>query len=251
MNFKQLHQQAFPLLIANVWDVPSSKVAEGLNFAAVGTSSAAIAASLGYEDGEHIPFSKVDDIVKRIKATIRLPLSVDLEAGYGQKADDIVQNIKKLHASGVCGINIEDSKVSAKRQLQDAGEFAEKLFQIKNQLTKDKIDIFLNVRTDTFLLNIPQMVEQTTARIKLYEKAGADGIFVPGMVNIQYISHIVQSTTLPVNVMCLPDLPDFDTLGKIGVKRISMGNFLFEKMYSEYEALLNSVATKKSFKEVF
>lgn len=251
MKFKDLHNQEKPLLIGNVWDVTSTKTAEKLNFQAIGTSSSAIAQILGYRDGEEMEFSEMEYMVKRIALNTKLPLSVDLESGYGDKPKEIVDRIKRLVALGVVGINIEDSLVTQKRILLEADRFANTLAEIKELLEKDKIDIFLNVRTDTFILLQENIIEETKKRIQLYEDAGADGIFIPCIEKEVDIKTIVDSTNLPLNVMSMPNLPDFDTLSKLGVKRISSGNFLFDKMYRLFEQITGTVLNEKSFNPIF
>lgn len=251
MNFNQLHQQASPLLIANVWDAPSAKAAEKLNCQAIGTSSSAVAALLGYKDGEEMTFAELTYIVKRIAHSSSLPLSVDLEGGYSRRPEEIADHIKQLADIGVVGINIEDSIVGQGRVQMEAEVFATKLSKVKEILEKDQCDIFINLRTDAFLLGLPNAVETTKQRIQLYERAGANGIFTPCIVNSSDIEAIVNCTDLPINVMCMPKLPDFETLHQLGVSRISMGNFLFGKMYGQYEKILGEVVGQKSFSPVF
>ena len=249
--FNTLHQQSSPLMICNVWDVSSAKIAEKLNFKAIGTSSAAIASMLGYEDGEQMSFDELLFIVKRIATSSKLPLSVDIEAGYSQDPLVTAGYIKTLVEAGIVGINIEDSKIDGTRTLMNANSFAGYLSALKGQLLKDQIDIFINVRTDTFLLGKEDALAETKKRVKLYEKAGADGFFVPCITQAADVEAIVKTTTIPVNVMCMPDLPDFKLLTKLGVKRISMGNFLFDKLSNEFENTLNSILEDQSFKTVF
>lgn len=251
MNFTELHQQNNPLLIANVWDIPSTKIAEELGFQVIGTSSAAIASLFGYNDGEDMSFSELEYMVKRIRATTQLPLSVDIESGYSDDTNTIANNIIKLVNLGIVGINIEDSKVNEKRELINAEKFAQQLLEIKTILKAENKDIFINVRTDTFLLGVPNVIDDTKKRIDLYTKAGADGIFVPCIENLEDIQEIVNYTRLPINVMCMPNLPDFEILKNLGVKRISMGNFLFDKMYQNFKELENDVLINKSFKSIF
>lgn len=251
MEFKYLHKQDKPLLIGNVWDVPSTKTAEKLNVQAIGTSSSAIASILGYNDGEEMEFSEMEYFVRRIALNTTRPLSVDLESGYSRKPTEIINHIKRLSELGVVGINIEDSIVNEKRVLLDADEFAKTLSEISEHLEKEKIDVFINVRTDTFILLQEGAVEETKKRIQLYQNAGANGIFTPCIEKEVDIKAIVGSTNLPINVMCMPNLPDFVTLTKLGVKRISMGNFLFDKMYDKYEQTLKTVLTENSFKSIF
>ena len=251
MEFKNLHSQDKPLLIGNVWDVPSTKTAEKLNFQAVGTSSSAIASILGYNDGEEIEFSELEYFVKRIALNTNLPLSVDLESGYSRKPKEIANHIKRLVELGVVGINIEDSVVNEKRILLDANSFAQKLTEIKDHLEKENIDIFINVRTDTFILLQENVIEETKNRIQLYQSAGADGVFIPCAEKKNDIKTIVDSTNLPINVMCMPNLPNFEILTELGVKRISMGNFLFDKMYDEFRQTTKAVIDQQSFNSIF
>jgi len=200
MEFKNLHKQDKPLLIGNVWDVPSVKIAEKLNFQAVGTSSSAIASLLGYNDGEEMEFSELEYFVKRIALNTHLPLSVDLESGYSRKPKEILNHIKRLAELGVVAINIEDSVVNEKRVLLDADDFARTLTEVKEHLKEENIDLFLNVRTDTFILLRENVIAETKKRIQLYENAGADGIFTPCIEKENDIRTIVDSTTLPLNV---------------------------------------------------
>jgi 2-methylisocitrate lyase-like PEP mutase family enzyme len=251
MEFKNLHNQDKPLLIGNVWDVPSAKTAEKLYFQAIGTSSSAIATLLGYKDGEEMDFTELEYFVKRIALNTNLPLSVDLESGYSRNPKEIVNHIKRLAALGVVGINIEDSVVNEKRILLDANDFAKTLTEINEHLEKEKIDVFINVRTDTFILLQENVIEETKKRIQLYKDAGANGIFTPCIEKENDIKAIVDSTNLPINVMCMPRLPDFETLSKLGVKRISMGNFLFDKMYRQFEQTTKTVVDQKSFNSIF
>ena len=251
MEFKDLHNQEKPLLIGNVWDVPSTKTAKKLNFQAIGTSSSAIATLLGYNDGEEMDFTELEYFVKRIAANTNLPLSVDLEAGYSRKPKEIAHHIKRLVNLGVVGVNIEDSVVNKKRILLDAIDFAQTLKEINAHLEKENIDVFINVRTDTFILLQENVIEETINRIQLYQNAGANGIFTPCIEKENDIKTIVDSTILPINVMCMPNLPDFGTLKKLGVKRISMGNFLFDKMYAKFEETIQTVIAQSSFKSIF
>ena len=251
MSFKNLHQQNTPLILCNVWDAASAQSAEKHNFNAIGTSSTAIAKMLGYEDGEQMNFPELVFIVKRLLASTSLPISVDIEAGYSRTAAEIADHIKTLSDLGVVGINIEDSIVTNERVLLEAEEFATKISAIKQQLIQDDVDIFINVRTDTFLLGNVNALAETKERITLYESSGIDGIFVPCITRESDIGAVVKHTELPVNVMCMPDLPNFEVLGELGVKRISMGNSMFENLSLSFEKMLCSVMESQSFHPVF
>jgi 2-methylisocitrate lyase-like PEP mutase family enzyme len=251
LEFKELHNRTHPLLIGNVWNVQSAKVFEKLNFQAIATSSAAIAHSLGYEDGEQMPFLDLLFIVERIKKSITVPLSVDIEFGYGNTASEIANNIITLEKLGVVGINIEDSFFeNGERKLKDSIQFSKFLQELKNILTQQKISVFINVRCDAFLLNIPNTVQVATERIKKYEQV-ADGIFLPCITKESDVAKMVSETTLPLNVMCMPELPNFETVEKMGVKRISMGNFLNSYAYTSLEKMTATILTEQSFNALF
>lgn len=248
MRLNNLHKSEKPLVICNAWDVSSAKLADKLGFKVIGTSSAAIAAMLGYNDGEEISFDELLYIVKRIKANTDLPLTVDIESGYSTNTSAIVENLQKLIQLGVEGINIEDSIVSPQRQLVDPDIFSKTINDISKEIDNK---LFINVRTDTYLLDIPGKLNETLIRISKYEQAGANGIFIPCLTDHRDIERICSSTKLPINVMCMPDLSDFSTLYNLGVKRISMGNFVFETNQKNLEQLLNGISTERNFKKLF
>ena len=251
MNFRELHHQPKLLLIGNVWDVASAKIMEKLNYPALGTSSAAIAATLGFLDGDEMEFGELEYVVKRIVANTRLPLSVDLEAGYSRYPEEIAKHIERLAQLGVAGINLEDSLVNGQRELVNATSFSQLIGFIRDRLTVRGTDIFVNVRTDTILVPGENPVEETLARVQQYETAGADGVFVPGIEKESDIRQIIQATSLPLNVMSMPNLPDFATLATLGVKRLSTGNFIHSKLLDQFEATLRAIQSSKSFKSIF
>ena len=248
MDFNALHHQPQPLLVANVWDASSALAAEQAGYRALGTSSAAIAAMLGYDDGEGMCFDELLFIVTRIRAVTDLPLSVDLEAGYSDTTDGIANHIHRLAASGVVGINLEDSHVvNGVRQLDDAREFADRL-QLLRQMCSG---IFLNVRTDTFLLNTQDALRETLSRGRRYAASGADGFFVPCMSRSEDIATIAREIALPLNVMCIPELADFATLAELGVRRISMGNFVHSAIQSKLIDLMHAIRSRQTFEGLF
>ncbi|MDQ1095548.1 MULTISPECIES: isocitrate lyase/PEP mutase family protein [Chryseobacterium] len=252
ISFKQLHYGEEPLLLGNVWNVESARVYEKLGYKALATSSSAVAHSLGYEDGEQMTFEEYFYIIKRIKASVAIPLSVDLESGYGTENNSIVSNIIKLIETGISGINIEDTKViDGTRRLTDKNVLYEKLNDIFIKLGEDRDKIFINIRTDPFLLNIENALEETLARIQLFEKLNADGIFIPGITAKNDIRTVTASTSLPVNVMGMRNLPDFDQLKELGVKRITSGAFIYAHIYREMEKSGQAIIDEKSFSKLF
>lgn len=252
MDFKKLHQQDKPLLICNVWNAHSALQAQELGFKAIGTSSAAIASSQGSADGEDMTFSDLYYIVERIAKCVSIPLSVDIESGYSRNANEVLDNIQKLVELGVCGINIEDSIVQdGKRVLLPIDEFAEILRYVKKELISQQKPLFINVRTDPFLLGDSRPLETAVMRIHEYEKTGIDGFFVPCVVDLEDIKRLVDSTSLPINVLAMPDMANFETLGDVGIKRLSMGNWLYDKLNRQFVDSLKCIQEKGTFSELF
>jgi 2-methylisocitrate lyase-like PEP mutase family enzyme len=240
------------LVLPNVWNAKSALLFQQENYPAVATSSAAVANSLGYEDGEAMPFEDYLLIIRRIRSAVKIPVTVDLEMGYGNTDEEIYANIKKLVELGVAGINIEDSTITATgRTLKDANHFAQTISFIKRQLAAEQLELFINIRCDTYILNVPNKQAETLQRLKLYATTGADGIFLPCISDEKDIAAAVNSTPLPINVMCIPGLPDFTTLKKLGVKRVSMGPFLFNKVYDSITPLIQVVKATNNFTPLF
>ncbi|MFD2162804.1 isocitrate lyase/phosphoenolpyruvate mutase family protein [Paradesertivirga mongoliensis] len=206
--FHQLHHQKKPFILANAWNVKSAQLIEEAGFEAVGTSSGAIASSLGYEDGEKLPFNELLYIVRRIKACTSVPLSVDIERGYSDNLSVLSDNIQKLIDIGVSGLNIEDT--------QGEDIFLRKLECIKNYLIKTNQALFINARTDGFLQKLPSPLETTLKRAKLYQNTGADGLFVTAVPDAATIKEITSSVSMPVNIVGTSKF-SIETLTSIGV----------------------------------
>jgi len=251
-KFKTLHEGPELFLLPNVWNPRSAIIFQENGFSAIGTSSAAVAESLGYDDGQQMPFQEYLLIVRRILASVQIPLTVDIEMGYGNTKEEIFSNLLQLIEAGVVGINIEDSIINNKdRSLDDAGRFAKKIEFIKSELERKRLELFINVRCDTYILNIPNKVRETRSRLKVYESAGADGIFLPTIKNEGDIIDAIENTALPLNVMCVPGLPGFGVLNRRGVKRVSMGPVLFRKVYERVGELSAAIINNQDFSILF
>jgi 2-methylisocitrate lyase-like PEP mutase family enzyme len=242
-KFHQLHHQEQPLLIANAWNVKSARLLEAAGYAAIATSSGAIADSLGYPDGEKIPFAELLYVIQRITACTNIPLSVDLERGYTDNLDELNSHIQQLIDMGVVGINLEDA--------QGEDIYLQKLASIKSYLNNTNQQLFINARTDVFLQKLDAPLATTLKRAKLYADAGADGVFVTGVADLSLIQEISAAITLPVNVVAVPKLGSFAALAAIGVKRISMAVFLYRAAYGQLEKLAQAVQTERSLAPLY
>ncbi|MBL1220256.1 isocitrate lyase/phosphoenolpyruvate mutase family protein [Chryseobacterium sp. L7] len=242
-TFYDLHHQAQPLLIANAWNVKSAQIIEKAGFSAIATSSGAIASSLGYNDGEQIPFEELLYIVKRIKANTNIPLTVDLERGYTNDLEMLHSHIQQIIDIGAAGINLEDN--------QGEDIFLEKLKSITGYLTQTNQKLFINARTDVFVQKLDNPVEIAINRGKLYKDAGADGLFVIGLKDAETVKKIVSAVELPLNVVGVSTLSSVDELADFGVKRISMAGMLYGAGYGKIDELVSSIKKENSLSQLY
>lgn len=242
-KFYQLHHNEQPFVLGNAWNVKSAQLIEQNGYASIGTSSGAISNSMGYTDGENIPFNELLYVVKRITACTGIPVSVDLERGYTDDLTTLTEYIQQLLDCGVAGINLEDA------QGQDV--YLKKIHAIKNYLEKTNQHLFINARTDVFLQKSEAPLERAIKRAKLYAEAGADGLFVPAVSDPDSIKTLSSSINLPLNIVGTPKLSSEEALAVCGVKRISMAVFLYNATYGKLDHFLREVREQKSFQSLF
>ena len=247
-DFSELHLQKGIFLLGNVWDPISALIMQQKGFLALGTTSWGLANALGFKDGEKIQFDQLVGAVANILAVAEVPVSVDIESGYGESITEIVDNVMQLAQLGCAGINIEDA--TSDRCLKDPDQHSLLLKAIKEKLVQsDYQDFFINARIDTYLL-MQNPLQNTIERARQYVDVGADGVFVPGMVSTHDIDQFVTNITAPLNVMVLPDL-DFSEAEQAGVKRISFGNGISDAVISYTERLCESLLADRDFKVLF
>ncbi|VIO78935.1 2-methylisocitrate lyase [Bradyrhizobium ivorense] len=247
-TFRGLHRAGDPLVLFNAWDVATAK-AIAKTSAAVATSSGAVAAALGYADGEHVPFDMVAGLVSRMTAAVSVPVSIDLEAGYGDTPEAAATTAAGILKAGAIGINIEDGLSGGQRRLVDPKQHAAKIRAVRDTAQALGIDLFINARTDPFLLKFgspEQCLEEAARRAAVYAEAGADGIFVPGLTDLTLIEQLVQRTPLPVNIMVTQGVPAITDLARAGVRRISLGPW---PMMAAMRAIGQAAATVAASKQ--
>ncbi len=228
-EFNNLHHSKDLLFLGNAWDLLSALTLEKAGFKAVGTTSWGIANSLGYADGELIDFKRHLGIIKTITDNVKTPVSADIEAGYGEDKETIVDNVLRTADVGVAGINIEDS-LKKQKGLKDITEHCNLLSKIRTALEQHGYkDFYINARTDTYF-QLENPLPETIERSKSYVESGASGIFVPGLLQKNEIKEIVANVNAPLNVLSLPGLTNCNELNECGVKRFSFGNALSDKV---------------------
>ncbi len=228
--FREMHANDSPLLILpNAWDAMSALMLQRCGFAAIGTTSAGIAASLGLPDGERIGADAMLAAVERISSAVDVPVTADLEAGYGHTPDTIGELARMAAEAGAVGMNIEDGmpRENGKPMLASAAGQADRIRAVREETVSSGMPLFINARIDTYWLQIgdsEERLEETIRRAALYREAGADGIFVPGLSEPGTIAEVSRRIGLPLNVLAVPGMPRLKTLAELGVKRVSTGS---------------------------
>jgi 2-methylisocitrate lyase-like PEP mutase family enzyme len=218
-QFHAMHAGGPLLVLPNAWDAGSARVIETSGARAIATSSAAVSWAHGYPDGQHFAGDALVRAVAEIARVIRVPLSVDVEAGYSADAEGVAAPIAAVIDAGAVGINLEDG--ASPDEL-----LAAKIAVAKRVGARAGIDLFVNARTDVYLKRLvpaERAVEETLRRAQRYRDAGCDGLFVPGVTAADDIRAIAAGAQLPLNVLVVPGLPPVDELGRLGVRRLSAG----------------------------
>jgi 2-methylisocitrate lyase-like PEP mutase family enzyme len=222
--FRALHRSGDPLLLVNIWDVGSALAVAGSDVPALATSSWSVARARGFDDGENLPLDDLLGLTRAIASRVPLPLSVDLEGGYGSSPEAVAHSVAAVLDAGAIGCNLEDTRPESPELLPTADQ-ASRLNAARRTADEEGIPAFVNARTDVFLRDPAAGrpgLEEVVARATAYDAAGADGLFVPGLTDVALIEELVERSSLPVNVMVDGSGP-LQPLAAAGVARISFG----------------------------
>ena len=222
-----LHQPGRPLVLVNAWDCATARIFEQAGSAAIATTSAGIAFSYGYPDGQKIPPSLMLEAVARICVAVSVPVTADLEAGYGDSPEELERTVSGMLEAGAVGLNLEDHVGEPKDPLVDLSRQLEKIRAVKEAGKRLGVPIVLNARTDSYLRGIgseSEMFDETIRRGEAYRDAGADCVFVPGLTDPAVIGEIVRRLACPINILAVAGSPSIGELARLGVARVSLGS---------------------------
>jgi 2-methylisocitrate lyase-like PEP mutase family enzyme len=220
--FRRLHHGPEILILPNAWDCASARIFEEAGFPAMATTSAGIAFSCGYPDGEKIPQGLMLATVKRIAGCVRVPVTADLESGYG----DLATTTSALIDSGAVGLNLEDLSHSLSA-LEPIGKQAEKIDTVRRVANQFGVRAVINARTDVYLAQIGEPAsrfDHACERLRAYIDAGADCLFPPGLTDEATIGRFVETLKFPLNILAVPGSPTIPRLHALGVARVSVGS---------------------------
>lgn len=222
--FHKLHDGSNLLLLPNAWDAGSAALFARHGFAAIATTSGGMAWSLGYQDGQQAPLADVLAATARITRVVDLPVTVDMESGYGETANAVAAAVRGVIDAGAVGINLEDS-LPGHGPLRDIDVAAARIQAARTAAADAGVPIMINARVDVWmqpgLPNPAAGLDEATHRAQAYLAAGADGIFPIGLADADVLAALVQATGAPINVAAIPGVPDLRELAEIGVVRVS------------------------------
>jgi 2-methylisocitrate lyase-like PEP mutase family enzyme len=227
MQFRQRHRGPGALVLPNAWDVASARIIEETGFPAIATTSAGIAFSLGYPDGQKIPREEMLARIARIVRAVKLPVTADIEAGYGSTPEDAARTTRELIQAGAVGMNLEDASGNASQPLLDLALAVEKIKAVREAAAQSRVPIVVNARTDVYLLPDAQPAAgyyEAHLRLNTYLDAGADCVFAPGLKDAETIGRLVRDLQCPVNILAVAGTPSIPELEKLGVARVSLGS---------------------------
>ena len=232
--FRSLHKPGSPIILYNIWDAGSAKAVASSGAKALATGSAPVAMAQGFSDGEQMPLDIALGNIRRIIAAVDLPVTMDLEGGYGTETDMVAKTVSRAVATGIVGFNFEDQIIGGDG-LYDINTQTARIKSARNAANLDSVSPFINARTDIFLKAKPDthneaMLDDAIERAHAYEQAGADGFFAPGLADEKLIATLCEKINLPVNIIALPNVPPNDKLSALGVARISYGPVPYRQM---------------------
>jgi len=226
--FRSLHAAGSLLVLPNAWDAGSARVIEACGAAAIATTSAGLAWSRGYPDGNALPVPILGRAVEEIARVLSVPLSVDAEGGYSADPRAVGEIVAALAGAGAVGVNLEDGT-------EPPALLCRKIEAAKAAAARAGVDLFVNARTDVLLKGLvpaERAVAESVARGRLYRDAGADGLFVPRLADPASIRSVVAEVDLPLNLLVVPGLAPVADLRLLGVRRVSAGSAIAQSAYA-------------------
>ncbi|MEV5687854.1 isocitrate lyase/phosphoenolpyruvate mutase family protein [Streptomyces sp. NPDC052164] len=232
---RSLHVPGRPLVLPNAWDVASARLVEAAGAAAVATTSAGVAWSLGSADGDRLERDAALALISRIAAAVSVPVTADIESGFARTPAELADTVRGVLDAGAVGVNLEDSLRSGAHPLRRPAEQAARITAARSAADAAGVPLFLNARIDTHRLrpaDRDSWLKETLDRARVYVEAGADGVFVLGTFDEATVSALADGVPGPLNLLTGPGALPVPTLAKLGVARVSAGSAIAEAAYA-------------------
>ncbi|HEY6299435.1 MAG TPA: isocitrate lyase/phosphoenolpyruvate mutase family protein [Candidatus Binatus sp.] len=227
--FRAMHDRSRILVLPNAWDAMSARVIEEAGARAIATTSAGVAFSVGYPDGEAIPRDEMIAAIARIARVVTIPVSADIESGFAHDAREVAETVRRVIDAGAVGINLEDQVHDGTHSLYDLEVAVQRVRAAREAADSAGVPLVINARTDVYLLGIGEpdsRFEHAIRRANAYRKAGADCLFLPAVSRRADIERIVPTLNGPLNLLAFPGIPTIAELERLGVARLSVGTRL-------------------------
>jgi 2-methylisocitrate lyase-like PEP mutase family enzyme len=253
-ELRKLHGGPRVLVLPNAWDAASARVLEELGYPAIATTSAGVAFALGYPDGQRVSRDEMLDVVARIARAVRVPVTADMEAGYGITPKDMAETAKAIVAAGAVGLNLEDVTGDTESSQVDSALQGEKIRTIREVSASLGVSLVINARTDVYLMPIgPEATrfDRTVERLRAYRAAGADCVFAPAVSDRGLIEKLVKAVAAPVNILVTPGCPSIPELEKLGVRRASIGSGVMRSTLGQVRRIGKELLEKGTYSSVF
>jgi 2-methylisocitrate lyase-like PEP mutase family enzyme len=245
-HFRTLHVPGRPLVLFNIWDPGSAKAVAAAGAHAIATGNWSVANANGYADGERVPLDFAINNLLRIVQAVDLPVTVDLESGYGKNPTAVGQAVDRTIQAGAIGCNLEDSFPET-GDLREVAEQVQRIKHARKAADGANVSYFINARTDVFLQ--PSHREHDDAaladvlkRARAYADAGANGLFIPGLTDEAWIARLAAASPLPLNIMVGENTPSLIKLAQLGVARVSHGPGPYLAMMKKLEQAARDAA---------
>jgi 2-methylisocitrate lyase-like PEP mutase family enzyme len=246
---RRLHHGPDILVLPNAWDCASARIFDQAGFPAIATTSAGLANSLGYPDGQRIPREEMLAAVKRIAACVDVPVTADLEAGY----EDVAKTTAGLVDSGAVGLNLEDADYSGNEGLLEIGRQVQKIAAVRRIGDEVGVKLVINARTDVYLAQIGDPESRfghTCDRSRAYIEAGADCVFIPGVSEAGLIGRLVQTLKFPLNILAVAGTPSVQRLEELGVARVSVGSGIMRATMGLTRQIAQELRTRGTYNKM-
>jgi 2-methylisocitrate lyase-like PEP mutase family enzyme len=225
--FRSMHHAPPLLILPNAWDAVTARLFVKAGARAIATTSAGIAATLGYADGQNVPWELMVEAIARIARIVDVPVTADIESGYADSPDELRESIRAVVNAGAIGFNLEDATGDSSQPLFAPEQQIERIRAAREAADNMSIRVVINARTDVYLAQVGDPAgrfAETVRRLNAYRQAGADCLFVPGVTDMPTLTQLVRSVVGPLNVLAGPGMPPVADLQRIGIARLSVGS---------------------------
>jgi 2-methylisocitrate lyase-like PEP mutase family enzyme len=248
--FRDMHHAPPLLVLPNAWDAVTARLFVKAGARAIATTSAGIAATLGYADGQNVPRELMLEAIARIARVVDVPVTADIESGYADSPQGLQESIRAVINAGALGVNLEDATGDASQPLFAIEQQIERIRAAREAADNADVPVVINARTDVYLAKVGAVASrfaETVRRLNAYREAGADCLFVPGVTDMATLTQLVQSVPAPINVLAGPGMPPVADLQRIGIARLSVGSAIMRATLALARDAANELLQKGTY----